>query len=1275
MTEELNRRHNLATMPTINNNGESYIVPFDIYKEGYEAYDISNWFKGRVGDNGTPFGIRWYKHGQLMDVTGMRPFIEGQVGDYTIDDSDPDDPKINMDSEASNVHVVGEVNDCQEYGVAIYRLINQAMPQSGIFYGKIGVMGTQDDGTTVMSSVDIVFKVLAGHMNMLGARKFYVSELEKAWLDMQARFRKYNQEYKDTTSKQAEQFKEDTEKALADLNTKIANEIKRAEDTLSDTQSMIDENIAAAKANASDLQSLADQIHETQNYIKIHDVVTEPEFNDLSRKITDKLSQMKMNYQFVNSSDELKTKFSNGSPDLFISLDNDHQWIYDDDNKTWVDKGSFNFGGVDPKIYDAIYPSSDNLVHDSDFQLMDNNWTLFRDGGNPDWNFLQKTVNKSKIIRLNGFYDSKLSSWNTSLSSKPFNVYGQKSLSMSALTNAHLSGQPQSGNRASISLQFYDAETKQISNKEYPITRNYNDDQLCECKFENIPIPDNAVTAVIMPFICGTGYLEISRIKANYGVSVLPYDLSQLADQLSGNNAFDDPDNLIPDPDFKVLNPWSIKKDAGVPLYDFVDKLGNSKVLKITGNIDSQRNINNTWIETPNFVAKAGKILNLGVLLNIKLNSDRAFVQFQLDCSTQQNSFLKTIRLDLSRNSLDDNLHLFSKSVNLPANTYYVKMRYLAGNDATLTICRPWASQTLSVANTPYLAVKDSNFFTNFDMNWGIEANLANYKTYQLTNDGVSFSGYHDAIGSDKGNYNQKDITNKNLLSLSDATDNVLSFGFLAKVDNPSDKTNICLTAFVMDNNGHSNTYSKWFAPTGNYRWYKFEGLVIKPTESVGFRFIIQDVGTVDIKDFKYTFNTSLEKVESSLPKLLIDSANIQDQWTTAPFKWISDGGSLDGYLQFAIQGDSSRNYPKKNLKIKTFEDAECTQKLKWQPVSSWSPNNKFNLKANWIDATQARNIVNARLVAAAASITQFDNLDMIDKLSETPNLGQMDGYPIEVYLDNGFYGLFTINLKKDEKALGLDSSKTTDEAVSTEMADHAFRDNKSLWSGGLMGTEIHDQASDTLKNNWDKFVAFVQKSTDSEFKSGIRNYIDLPSAINTYLFGVLSREYDFQCRSILYLTWDEGKTFFVNPYDLDSTWGLEWNGSAINADHDWFDFGDDGMHPGLAITQAAGNLLWDKLYRLFKPELKKQYFYLRNSVWSNSNIINAFKKFINDIPAAEYKREQETWSAIPSIKLTSFQQIQSEVIQRGRVVDNFMSHLTDTQPTTPVNDNTGANN
>ena len=350
MTEELNRRHNLATMPTINNNGESYIVPFDIYKEGYDAYDISNWFKGRVGDNGTPFGIRWYKHGQLMDVTGMRPFIEGQVGDYTIDDSDPDDPKINMDSEASNVHVVGDVNDCQEYGVAIYRLISQAMPQSGIFYGKIGVMGTQDDGTTVMSSVDVVFKVLAGHMNMMGARKFYVSELEKAWLDLQARIKQYNQEYKDATAKQAEQFKEDTKKALADLNTKIANEIKRAEDTLGDTQAAIDANIASLKRIATTAESILIQI-KTNDIVKLSDFKDQTNAlangqKNLTSTITSKLATLSAQPELFNSLNDIKAKYPNGSIGVKIATDTWHGWGYINDS--WKDLGDYKPTSVPP---------------------------------------------------------------------------------------------------------------------------------------------------------------------------------------------------------------------------------------------------------------------------------------------------------------------------------------------------------------------------------------------------------------------------------------------------------------------------------------------------------------------------------------------------------------------------------------------------------------------------------------------------------------------------------------------------------------------------------------------------------------------------------------------------------------------------------------------------------------------------------------------------------------------------------------------------------------
>lgn len=331
---EINKKKDLSVIPPTNNDGDPYILPLDIFKEGYSAYNISNWFKGRVGDNGTPFAIRWYSHGRLLNILGLRPFIEGQVGDYTIDDSDPDNPQINMAEDASHVHIVGDVNDTQEGGLAIYRLISQAFPKSGIFYGKIGFMGTQDDGTLVNTGVDIVFKVLSGHMNMLGARRFYVTELEKAWLEMQSKIKQYNQEYKDATTKQAEQFKADTEKALADLNTKIANEIKRAEDTLGDTQASIDQNISALKKLCAEIVSL-------QTKLETEDVITISQYNkDLQANrnlIQQKLADISTNIEGFPTADDLKKTYPQGKQGIFMAMDTGHGFIWW--NNVWTDCG------------------------------------------------------------------------------------------------------------------------------------------------------------------------------------------------------------------------------------------------------------------------------------------------------------------------------------------------------------------------------------------------------------------------------------------------------------------------------------------------------------------------------------------------------------------------------------------------------------------------------------------------------------------------------------------------------------------------------------------------------------------------------------------------------------------------------------------------------------------------------------------------------------------------------------------------------------------------
>lgn len=355
---EINKKLDLAAIPPTNNDGDPYILPLDIYKEGYQAYNISNWFKGRVGDNGTPFAIRWYSHGRLLNIQGMRPFIEGQVGDYTIDDSDPDNVRIDMAEDASNIHIVGDVDDTQAGGVAIYRLINQAFPKSGIFYGKIGFMGTQDDGTLINTGVDIVFKVLADHMNMLGARQFYVSELEKAWLDLQEKIRQYDQQYKDQTQQQADQFKQDTENALADLNTKIANEIKRAEDTLGDTQASIDNNLAALKRLSASVGAL-------QAQLDADDLETNTDHKADIAAVKDEIgfrfSQIKHPVQAFDSLAQIQAKFPAGADGDMLAVDTGHIYIYQWDSNQWKDCGVYQSQGLSQADQDGINNSLKSL--------------------------------------------------------------------------------------------------------------------------------------------------------------------------------------------------------------------------------------------------------------------------------------------------------------------------------------------------------------------------------------------------------------------------------------------------------------------------------------------------------------------------------------------------------------------------------------------------------------------------------------------------------------------------------------------------------------------------------------------------------------------------------------------------------------------------------------------------------------------------------------------------------------------------------------------------
>ena len=391
------------------------------------------------------------------------------------------------------------------------------------------------------------------------------------------------------------------------------------------------------------------------------------------------------------------------------------------------------------------------------------------------------------------------------------------------------------------------------------------------------------------------------------------------------------------------------------------------------------------------------------------------------------------------------------------------------------------------------------------------------------------------------------------------------------------------------------------------------------------------------------------------LPQLRIylDGA-ISSDWTKSRFTYVDGNKDLAGFVQIAWQGDSSKGYPKKNYKTKFFEDSSFKNKLKWKPKSSWASNNKFNLKANWIDATHARNLTNAKLFAKATAVTPFANADVAKKLSASQNFGQMEGFPIEVYINNDYQGLYTLNTKKDEKTFNMSDKIAGEEALEFEnhLGADLTIDEKNV------STIVQDKPNDELQNNFTKFVKFINDSSDNDFKAHLQDYIDVKSVMNQYLFGVLAQEWDYYSKSYLLLTYNNGKYWYLTQYDLDSTWDIYWNGTQ-NPRETSFDLSAKKL--GGFVT--GGSTLYSRVYKLFKQELQEQYKYLRSTVWRNDELIKPFKEFIDSIPSEVYKHDQTIWTNIPSKDFTSYGQLQSTIIRRSVEMDNFMEHLTDSQP------------
>lgn len=185
-------------MVSHNNDRKYYRIAIDTAKEGNEIFNLTEYFKGRVGDRNYGLQMTWYEQGSLKNVKGLKPYIRGNVGHYSIGD----DGEIIMAPDAALVSYVGDPSDTDVAGRVVYHFPEQMFPQEGIFYGFIGLID-DSDGDQRLSGVNVWFKVLAGVAYMGKASAYYINEIDKLIHNSEEQIRQLlDQGQKDVDAKQ-----------------------------------------------------------------------------------------------------------------------------------------------------------------------------------------------------------------------------------------------------------------------------------------------------------------------------------------------------------------------------------------------------------------------------------------------------------------------------------------------------------------------------------------------------------------------------------------------------------------------------------------------------------------------------------------------------------------------------------------------------------------------------------------------------------------------------------------------------------------------------------------------------------------------------------------------------------------------------------------------------------------------------------------------------------------------------------------------------------------
>ena len=345
-------------------------------------------------------------------------------------------------------------------------------------------------------------------------------------------------------------------------------------------------------------------------------------------------------------------------------------------------------------------------------------------------------------------------------------------------------------------------------------------------------------------------------------------------------------------------------------------------------------------------------------------------------------------------------------------------------------------------------------------------------------------------------------------------------------------------------------------------------------------------------------------------------------------WSFAKDGSKLSGSGAIKWQGSSSMAYPKKGYRLKTLK-SDFKSKDKVQFLPSWQKHHKFNLKAYYTDGLMSRDPVNAMIGSAIWASQKNLPQDLIHE----DNFGFIDGFPIALYINDSWVGIYSLNLPRPE-------FQYTKYAVIGNVYNELTQFKSNTPSVKLDGSDFEslnpdNKPTDDEKTAVNNLIIFVSTASDEDFKAHIKEHINLSSVIDYFIFTNIIADGDAWGKNQVLLSWD-GKIWYWQPYDLDVSYSAQYDGS---------------VSPMPTDLMGTWHNLFSRLNKLYLTEIKMRYTQIRS--WLTPDyVLEKYRDRINTIGVANFKLEHDKWNN-PAKDTEDFKQLTDAVYHQFQLLDS----------------------